>query len=110
MHLAYAAAASPATRRYSLAPEPFHRSKQVAVCRATVFFSRILDDHLVARGAPTGVWPGLTHIDLNSGLLRIFWAEFAALKKRSMYISRSNSLPCIRVVMQASIIAGGPHM
>ncbi|MNP33098.1 hypothetical protein D3C76_1263150 [compost metagenome] len=36
-------------------------------------------------------------------------APSAAVRKRSMKMSRSNSRPCIRVVMAASIIGGGPQ-
>ena len=47
-------------------------------------------------------------IDLNA-LRRAGSAASAAVKKCSMKMCSSNSRPRMRLVMQASIMAGGPH-
>lgn len=56
-----------------------------------------------------GLAHGSPQMRLNNAERVLSALPSAAVKKRSMKMSRSNSLPCISVVMAASIIGGGPH-
>jgi len=102
-HQAQPTSAAAATDRHAVMVLLLHGRQHRLLCIALE----------MATAAYFGDMKGLSHgspqMRLNSAERVLSALPSAAVKKRSMKMSRSNSLPCINVVMAASIIGGGPH-